>query len=110
MYFTLYRWEHFSATISNIVAWVCAVVFAFVTNKPFVFQSQDWSRSVLMPEFAKFVGSRIFSGLFETGMLALTVDIFHFHDLAMKLIASVIVIVLNYVASRLLVFRTKKEK
>ena len=111
VYFLLHRWGQLSATISNIVAWICAVLFAFVTNKPFVFQSHDWSKVVMIPEFTKFVGSRIFSGLFETGMLALTVDFWQFHDLTMKIIASVIVVILNYVASKLLVFRsTRKTK
>ena len=109
VYFLLHRFGQFSATISNIVAWICAVLFAFVTNKPFVFQSHDWSRAMLIPEFTKFVGSRIFSGLFETGMLALTVDFLQFHDLTMKIIASVIVVILNYVASKLLVFRSARK-
>lgn len=109
IYFSLYEWGQLSATVSNTIAWICAVAFAFVTNKPFVFQSHDWSKSVVIPEFAKFVGSRVFSGLFETGVLALTVDILHFHNLAMKIVASVIVVVLNYLASKLVVFRTKRK-
>ena len=104
--FNLLGW---SASLSNVFAWIVAVAFAFLTNKPFVFQSHDWSRAMLIPEFTKFVGSRIFSGLFETGMLALTVDFLQFHDLTMKIIASVIVVILNYVASKLLVFRSARK-
>lgn len=89
-----------------MISWICAVVFAFVTNKPFVFHSYDWSVSVALPELGKFVGSRLLSGLLETAVLAVTVDLLHLHNLAMKLIASVIVVILNYVFSKLIVFRT----
>ena len=106
VYFSVYRYLSLSAGWSNVISWICAVVFAFVTNKPFVFHSYDWSVSVALPELGKFVGSRLLSGLLETGVLAVTVDLLHLHNLAMKLIASVIVVILNYVFSKLIVFRT----
>ena len=108
IYFSLYNYAAFSAAWSNVIAWIGAVLFAFLTNKPFVFQSRDWSASVVFPELGKFVGSRLFSGLLETAILALTVDVLHFHNLTMKIVASVIVVVLNYVSSKLIVFRNKK--
>lgn len=108
IYFPLHHFCALSAALSNIVAWIGAVVFAFLTNKPFVFQSHDWSRAVVLPELGKFIGSRVFSGLLETGYIALTVDVLKWHSLAMKLIASVAVIIINYVASRWLVFKNKK--
>ena len=106
VYFSVYRYLSLSAGWSNVISWICAVVFAFVTNKPFVFHSYDWSVSVALPELGKFVGSRLLSGLLETAVLAVTVDLLHLHNLAMKLIASVIVVILNYVFSKLIVFRT----
>lgn len=105
LYFSLYHKLHLSAALSNVIAWVGAVAFAFLTNKPFVFHSHDWSAQKVLPELGKFVGSRLFSGFLETAMLALTVDLLHLNNTAMKIIASVIVVVLNYVASKLLVFR-----
>ena len=105
VYFPLFRWLNLSATVSNIIAWVVAVAFAYVTNKPFVFKSNDWSMKTVIPELGKFVGCRIGSGLFETALLALTVDFLAWNGTWMKIVAAVIVVILNYIASRFLVFR-----
>lgn len=109
IYFPLYQYCAMSATLSNILAWVGAVIFAFLTNKPFVFQSHDWSKKVVLPELGKFVGSRVFSGLVETGFIGLTVDALKWHSLGMKISASVLVIILNYLASRWLVFSKETD-
>ena len=97
-----------SASISNSIAWVFAVIFAYLTNKPFVFESHDWSLKVVAPEFVKFIGTRVASWLVETGILFLTVDTLHWNGLFWKLVTSVLVVILNYVGSKLLVFRKKK--
>lgn len=97
-----------SASISNTIAWVFAVIFAYLTNKPFVFESHDWSLKVVAPEFVKFIGTRVASWLVETGILFLTVDTLHWNGLIWKLVTSVLVVILNYVGSKLLVFRKKK--
>lgn len=97
-----------SAAVSNVVAWLIAVIFAYLTNKPFVFNSNDWSRAVVVPEFTKFIGCRVGSGAFETLFLLLTVDFFQFNGSIMKLITSVIVVILNYIGSKWLVFQGKK--
>ena len=95
------------AAASNAVAWVVAVAFAFVTNKPFVFHSNDWSAKVVWPELGKFVGSRLASGGIETAIIFVTVDLLAWNGVIMKLFVSVLVIVLNYIGSKLLVFRKK---
>ena len=107
IYFPLHYNCSLSATFSNIIAWIGAVIFAFLTNKPFVFRSCDWSCAVVIPEFGKFIGSRVLSGLLETAFIALTVDVLKWHSLLMKIIASVAVIIMNYVASRWLVFKKR---
>lgn len=99
----------YSATVSNVISWVGAVLFAFLTNKPFVFGSHDWSPETLIPELTKFVGGRLASGLFETVLLFITVDLLSLHSMLMKLIASVFVVIANYVISKLFVFRNKNE-
>ena len=104
VYFPLYNWLHWPAVLCNFLAWVVAVAFAFVTNKPFVFKSNDWSLHTLVPELSKFVGCRIGSGLIETGMIWLCVDILAFNGNIIKVLVSVIVVVLNYVGSKWLVF------
>lgn len=105
VYLPCYNLLGISAAVSNVIAWVFAVAFAYVTNKPFVFRSYDWSRKTVIPELTKFVGSRIASGALETGIIFLTVDCFLWNGNVMKLITSVLVVVLNYIASKLLVFK-----
>lgn len=107
VYLPLYNWAGLSATVSNAVAWAFAVAFAFLTNKPFVFKSHDWSMKTVAPELTKFLGCRVGSGLMETLIIFLSVDLLGFDGNMMKLVTSVLVIILNYVGSKLLVF-TKK--
>ena len=54
VYLPCYNWLHLSATVSNMIAWAVAVIFAYLTNKPFVFKSYDWSMKTVLPEFGKF--------------------------------------------------------
>ena len=108
VYFPLFNLLGMSAAVSNIIAWVFAVAFAYLTNKPFVFKSHDWSRKTVIPELTKFVGCRIGSGAFETAFIWMTVDLFCWNGNLMKVIVSFLVVVLNYVASKWLVFVKKK--
>ena len=105
IYYPCYNWLHMSATMSNVLAWVVAVAFAYLTNKPFVFHSHDWSAKTVGPELAKFVGCRVGSGLIETAAIFLTVDLLGWNGNVMKLLLAVIVVLLNYVGSKLLVFK-----
>lgn len=107
VYLPCYNLLHFSASVSNVIAWVVAVAFAYLTNKPFVFKSHDWSWKTVAPELAKFVGCRIGSGFVETAIIFTMVDLLHFNGNVWKLITSVLVVILNYVGSKLLVFRKK---
>ena len=109
VYFPLYNWLQLSATVSNAVAWVFAVAFAYLTNKPFVFKSFDWSAKTVIPELTKFVGCRIGSGAMETILLLLCVDWLKWDGNLMKILTSIIVVIINYIASKLLVFRKKGE-
>ena len=109
VYFPLYNWMHFSATASNAIAWAFAVAFAYLTNKPFVFKSYDWSMKTVMPELTKFVGCRIGSGILETGIIWLTVDKLLWNGNLMKVFISVLVVILNYIGSKWLVF-VKKDR
>lgn len=105
VYLPCYNWLGLGAAVSNAVAWVVAVAFAYLTNKPFVFRSHDWSMKVVLPELGKFLACRVGSGLLETGILLVTVDLMRWNGNVMKLITSVLVVLLNYVGSKLLVFK-----
>lgn len=93
------------AIASNVVAWAAAVIFAFITNKLFVFHSKSWQPSELFPEIGKFLSCRVASGIMETVFLWITVDALHWPNFVMKAIASVSVVITNYFASKFLIFR-----
>lgn len=105
VYLPCYNMLGFNASVSNVIAWIFAVAFAYLTNKPFVFKSHDWSAATVLPELTKFVGSRIASGALETVIIFVYVDLMHLDGNIMKLVTSVLVVVINYVASKLIVFK-----
>lgn len=105
VYLPVYNLLGFSAALSNAIAWAVAVIFAYLTNKPFVFKSHDWSVKTVIPELTKFVTCRAASGVAETLILLVSVDILGWNGNVWKLITSVLVVVLNYFASKLLVFK-----
>lgn len=107
IYLPCYNLLQLSAAVSNAIAWVAAVAFAYVTNKPFVFKSHDWSAKTVVPELTKFVGSRVASGALETAIIFVTVDLMLWNGNVMKLVTSVLVVIFNYVASKLLVFNKR---
>jgi putative flippase GtrA len=105
VYLPCYNLLGLSAAISNVIAWVVAVAFAYLTNKPWVFKSHDWSAQTVLPELAKFVACRVGSGVLETGIIFVFVDWMGFDGNLFKLITSVLVVILNYIGSKLLVFK-----
>lgn len=107
VYLPCYNLLGLSASVSNVIAWAAAVLFAFLTNKPFVFKSHDWSAKTVWPEFTKFVGCRVGSGALETAIIFVAVDLLSWNGNWMKLATGVLVVILNYFASKLLVFKKK---
>ena len=107
IYIPCYNLWGLSASVSNMIAWVVAVAFAYLTNKPFVFKSNDWSIAAVVPELTKFIGCRIGSGAAETLILFLAVDLLGWNGNVWKLLTQVMVVILNYIGSKLLVFRKK---
>ena len=95
--------------ISNVIAWIFAVAVAFVTNKLFVFESRKFDSRVLLREIGLFAGARLVSLGLEEGFLALTVGVFGANELLMKLIASVFVVIINYVFSKLVIFKKEAD-
>ena len=105
--FTILNPENaFELQIANIISWIAGVIFAYVTNRKFVFESKENNR---FKEASKFVTSRIITLLIDMLIMFLAVTTLHFNDKIIKLISQVIVIVSNYVFSKLFVF-VKKEK
>ena len=107
VYLPCYNLLGLSSSVSNAIAWIAAVIFAFLTNKPFVFHSRDWSAKTIIPELTGFIGTRLGSGGLETLILLVFVDWLGMDGNLWKLITSVLVVAVNYLGSKLLVFRGK---
>lgn len=88
--------------IANIISCIISVAFAYVTNRIFVFKSKNKN---IFVEVTKFVGSRILSLLMDIGIMFLVVTVLSMSDIIGKLISQVVVIIANYVLSKLLVFK-----
>ena len=107
VYLPAYNLLGLSASVSNVLSWAVAVAFAYLTNKPFVFKSHDWSKETVIPELTKFISCRLASGAMETVILLVTVDLLGWNGNIWKLLTQVLVVILNYVFSKLIVFRKK---
>jgi len=95
---------------SNIIAWVISVIFAYFTNKLFVFQSKSFKTEVIVKEMLSFAAARVFSLLLEEAMLYIFVNILNMNELIIKLIANIVVIIVNYILSKLFIFKNIKEE
>ncbi|MBR6034091.1 MAG: GtrA family protein [Clostridia bacterium] len=102
-------WD-FSTTVNNIIAWVTAVIFAYLSNKWCVFESKSNTSKELFIEFISFIGARVFTLVLETILLNITIDYLKFNSLLMKIISNIMVIILNFVFSKLFIFRKEKNK
>ncbi len=113
VYAVCVRFFGWSIEVGNVVSWIAAVSFAFVTNKTWVFRSNSWEPRLVAGEAVKFVGARLATGVLEmVGVpalvkLGLDQTIFGVEGMLSKVIVSVAVIVLNYVFSKLFIFRKK---
>ena len=102
-----------AVTPGNIISWVVAVTFAFVTNKLWVFQSKSWAFPLWLKEAGAFYAGRVFSGLIELVGVPLLIKagidqpLFGVEGFAAKLIVTVVGIILNYILSKFLIFRKK---
>ena len=105
VYLPLYNFTSFPAAVSNGIAWLAAVLFAYITNKRYVFQSQNWAQVTLITEFLRFMGCRVISGVIETGIIFVCVDLLGIDGNLIKILTGILVIILNYIGSKLLVFR-----
>ena len=91
--------------ISTIIAWFAAIVFAFVTNKKYVFDSKSWDKEIVLNEGIKFLSCRVGTGIIEVIMMICFVDILQVNGTLMKAITNIIVIIINYIFSRCVIFK-----
>ncbi len=94
--------------VANALAWLISVLFAFVTNKLFVFDSKSLAAALVLKEFMLFLGARLFSGALDMGIMYLFVDILRFNDMVIKVLSNILVIIVNYILSKLVIFKKKQ--
>ena len=114
--YAAFVWAGIEINISNILSWVCGVLFAFVTNKWFVFTSKDTSVKVVVYELGSFISARIFTGVIAWILfpilifIGLNQSLFNAEGFVAKIVTSLIEIVLNWVFSKYVVFRNNRRK
>lgn len=104
-YWLLYDVLVVNNIVSSIFAWIAAVIFAFFTNKLFVFESKQAGTTACISEVISFFGCRLLTGILDVVIMAVTVDILQWNGLLWKLISNIIVTIINYVTSKLFIFK-----
>lgn len=108
--------------LNNIISWIITVIFAYFTNKLWVFESKSWKADIVLKEIISFFGARLFSLAVEEAGLWLMIDIMSMGEISwellgftvggnmiVKIIMQVVVVILNYVFSKLIIFKKKKD-
>ena len=107
-YAILWAGMHYLA--AQVISWAAAVAFAFVVNKLFVFEDRDNTPGALLRQIGQFVSVRIASGVLETALLWLLVDVIRISENIAKIPVAVLTVIINYIASKLLIFRKNGKK
>ncbi|MEA4888747.1 MAG: GtrA family protein [Clostridiaceae bacterium] len=97
-----------STAFSNTAAWIIAVLFAYGVNKVYVFKSHQSSIGGLLREFGLFIAARLLSFGFDQAFMIITVDHLYFPDALAKILSNVFVLIMNYFASKIIIFKNKK--
>ena len=102
VYFFFARLLSIHYLLANVLAWFFSVLFAYITNRIWVFESKNDN---IIKECAFFFGGRLFSGAVDTGLMYLFIDILSVGDFISKIVIQVIVVILNYLLSKLVIFK-----
>ena len=104
----IFKYLSLSVAASSVFSWAAAVCFAYVTNRIYVFESSEKGLYAVLKEFSSFTAGRIFTGLIDLAIMVVCVDMLHFNEPFMKIVSNVIVIILNYIISKLIVFKKNR--
>ncbi len=96
---------HVEYKLSNVIAWTLSVIFAFMTNKLLVFESKNKSKEETTKEAVAFVGARLFSLVVDMILMVIMIDTIKMNSLVAKIISNVVVVIINYIFSKFLIFR-----
>lgn len=94
-----------NALIANIISWILAVLFAFYTNRIWVFQAPTKSVNDFLKQMISFCSGRIVTLIIEEAILFIFITCMHYNSVGVKIAAQIVVIILNYIISKLWVFR-----
>lgn len=108
-YFIFTKAIGFTTVTSNLIATAISIIFAYITNKIFVFNSKRNSIGELITELVKFVDARIFTGLLDTLFVFIGVDCIKANDFVIKTISCIIVVLLNYIISKAIIFNKQED-
>ena len=106
-YYLFYNIASIPNVPSTIIAWIIAVAFAFITNKLWVFNSKSFNSKTILHEIWTFTVARLITGILDVVIMYFAVDVFAWNSTLWKMLSNIIVIILNYIFSKLFVF--KKE-
>lgn len=98
---------HCTPLIANVFSWILAVAFAYITNRVWVFESEATRFRALFKEVISFFNGRVATLIVEEVILLVGINLLAFNSMMVKVIAQIVVIILNYFISKLLVFNTK---
>lgn len=90
---------------STIVSWIVSVLFAYITNRKWVFNSVSCGIKAISKEILSFFSCRLATGFVDLGCMWLFVDVLGLNDVFIKILSNILVIILNYIASKLFIFR-----
>lgn len=96
--------------VSNVISILAAVFFQYFTNRFFVFERKKQTKKEIWSEFVKFMSARAVTALLDMGIMYVGVSLLLINEIIMKIFTQVVVIILNYIFSKFLVFTSKKEK
>lgn len=95
--------------ISNVITWVICVIFTYITNRTFVFRSKSSGVKAVTKEFVDFTSARLATLILENVVLFICIDLLTWHNMVAKLIGQFLVIVSNYILSKLWIFKKKEN-
>ncbi len=105
IYYISARIINLNTVYSTITAWIISVIFAYITNRIFVFNINTYVLKEMLIELLSFIGCRIMSGLIEIVIMYFFVDIVGINDMVIKTLTNILIIILNYMASKLYIFK-----
>lgn len=108
LFYLFHRIWSWNEHISNILSWICAVLFAFFTNRIWVFAQSTHGFLPLIRQMASFFGGRLLTLGLEEGIILIFITWLHYNSMVVKTVAQIIVIATNYLISKLWVFREKE--